>query len=1312
MTRNHITAGAFVIAAVLSIAVVPRSFGQAAATPTTTTTTQTTVTQVQPTTAPVAAPETNEEVVELSPFVVDATQDTGYEAHTTLAGTRVRSDLKDIASSISVVTQQFLQDTGAVNNEDLLVYTPSTEVSGVRGNFSGVAGSPYYNENTVNPATRVRGLDAADNTRDYFLTDIPWDSYNVGRVDLQRGPNSILFGTGSPAGIINTSTDDAAFKTTYNVTNRLDGYGSVRDSFNFNKVLIDNVLAIRVAWLQDNERFEQNFAYNNQTRYYGALRFDPKLFGEGNHTSIRVNFEKGSVTSNNPRDIPPVDEITPWFQSGTNAYGEPGLNHLIINQYSQTNANPSGTPLPGGSGGVLASSTYELGGWAETRSYWPDTLNYYEDTQQIRNNIPNANPPSGTPIKAIAAEANTGLAITGPGISSGIGGLLSGFRPYGLVPFSLYAGFIGEGGGGTPDSAPSFVYPVKPIPGGPYYNDVVIQDPTIYNMYTNLLDGPNKQEWQHWSALSFAIDQSFFNDRLSFELAADHQDYSEGQNQWLSGENYAITVDVNGSYSDGTTNKNAGRPYVGNSASSPSLNTGFATNRNVLRFTPTYELRGTDLFGDTTLAKIFGKQNFTLLWDDDQVITNNISWAEYATTPAYWTDNNPAGTGVATLGSNREFDWLAYLGPNMSALSTASGANLNGLDMIIAPPKTQNIWNFNSTWNATGIPGQNTQPYVNPLAPFTYLNNTGNLKTAQQANNPANYVGWSYEAITWMDASNPTDFPSLVESSGRINYRDISTGATWQGHFLDGDLVPVFGIRKDVITNFNTSGVTDTTSGFTSANYPDNQTTRSDVRGQSKSWGGVYHFPKVIMSKLPGDMTFSVLMDVSDNFKTDAQRMNLAGAPIPNATGTTREYGFVITALNEKLSLKVDWFNTKVSDATLDTTSGNSIGGLGSNGYFLADGTIWGYSWAASLQDYLDGLTPNSGYGDYATADGFSRGTAAQNAAANNYDLNGGIAPNGFNYCGGNAVVNAWLAKGPDPIPLANFPNFFNSFNLTPTINPSLGIASGQLRNGFVNGYADSGGPVTGGGSTFGDHVTTVSNLSKGVELELTAQPLKNWNITLNYVKVKATHEDIDPVSEAFIGQFTQFMNGPGGQVRMWGNGPGSALGSDWNESIVPGYVVLQNSLGHEAPEVSPWRINLVTTYTFDHGLIKGAFIGAGLRSEDGRIIGYKYNPNFVNAIATNPYYATNLVPGISALTTGGLDVSQPFRGPTDTHVDAWIGYSRKVTKDINWRIQLNIQSVGEKDKLVAAQDNPDGTVALVRIQEGMGFRLTNAFDF
>src|SRR5580698_8590025 len=232
----------------------------------------------------------NEQAVTMSPFVVGSTtQDNSYTANDTLAGTRVRTDLKDVASAISVVTHQFLQDTGAVNAEDLLVYTPNTEVAGINGNFSGQAGIPSYNEALINPGntTRVRGLDTADNTRDYFLTDIPWDSFNVGRIDLQRGPNSILFGVGSPAGIINVSTNDAEFTNSASVENRVGSYGSFRDSADANYVLIPNTLAIRFAWVNDEELYQQQPAFNDTTRYYAALRYEPVIFGKDNHTSLR-----------------------------------------------------------------------------------------------------------------------------------------------------------------------------------------------------------------------------------------------------------------------------------------------------------------------------------------------------------------------------------------------------------------------------------------------------------------------------------------------------------------------------------------------------------------------------------------------------------------------------------------------------------------------------------------------------------------------------------------------------------------------------------------------------------------------------------------------------------------------------------------------------------------------------------------------------------------------------------------------------------------------------------------------------------------
>ena len=56
----------------------------------------------------------------LSPFEVTGEGDTGYNAATTLAGNRLNTKLRDIGNAVSVYTDQFLADTGAADNSTLL----------------------------------------------------------------------------------------------------------------------------------------------------------------------------------------------------------------------------------------------------------------------------------------------------------------------------------------------------------------------------------------------------------------------------------------------------------------------------------------------------------------------------------------------------------------------------------------------------------------------------------------------------------------------------------------------------------------------------------------------------------------------------------------------------------------------------------------------------------------------------------------------------------------------------------------------------------------------------------------------------------------------------------------------------------------------------------------------------------------------------------------------------------------------------------------------------------------------------------------
>src|SRR3954470_19887684 len=57
--------------------------------------------------------------LELSPFQVSTNRDTGYAAENTTAGSRLATPLTDLAASITVITKQQMEDTAALDINDV-----------------------------------------------------------------------------------------------------------------------------------------------------------------------------------------------------------------------------------------------------------------------------------------------------------------------------------------------------------------------------------------------------------------------------------------------------------------------------------------------------------------------------------------------------------------------------------------------------------------------------------------------------------------------------------------------------------------------------------------------------------------------------------------------------------------------------------------------------------------------------------------------------------------------------------------------------------------------------------------------------------------------------------------------------------------------------------------------------------------------------------------------------------------------------------------------------------------------------------------
>lgn len=264
----------------------------------------------------------DDEIYELSPFSVESGDNEGYRAATTLAGTRLKTNLRDVGSSVSILTDEIFDDTGATDAATILSYAANTEVAGVQGNFadpgfSGGRPNPSEQQRAPQNSQRVRGLAKASLTRNYFLTDIPFDNYNSDRVTINRGPNSLLFGIGEPGGVINNSVNGASLGRDFGELGvRIGERGSHRFTFNYNKVLLEERLAVRLSMLNEETEYQQRPTYEEDERYYFAFAgVLSKNEGSGffDRTVIRGNYEEGTTKGIPPSLIPPAEGISNWF---------------------------------------------------------------------------------------------------------------------------------------------------------------------------------------------------------------------------------------------------------------------------------------------------------------------------------------------------------------------------------------------------------------------------------------------------------------------------------------------------------------------------------------------------------------------------------------------------------------------------------------------------------------------------------------------------------------------------------------------------------------------------------------------------------------------------------------------------------------------------------------------------------------------------------------------------------------------------------------------------------------------------------------
>jgi|GEM_PF-2275766 len=245
----------------------------------------------QPSDRPPAPPTPSEETVELSPFVVNVAKDKGYAATTTLSGTRLATDLRDTAGSLSIMTPELMADLNVNSIADAVLFFPSGNED--YGSPIG-GGTQAGNNGLANPGTRkVRGISTTAASRNFFPVAGQVDLYNSERLTGANGPNSILFGTSGVEGVTVTSTKQARTdRNLFNVSARVDSNGSLRGALDFN-VAASPSFAIRVNALSADELGFRDDELKLQRRVNAVGTYKPFR-----HTTIRADYEAFSVKTN------------------------------------------------------------------------------------------------------------------------------------------------------------------------------------------------------------------------------------------------------------------------------------------------------------------------------------------------------------------------------------------------------------------------------------------------------------------------------------------------------------------------------------------------------------------------------------------------------------------------------------------------------------------------------------------------------------------------------------------------------------------------------------------------------------------------------------------------------------------------------------------------------------------------------------------------------------------------------------------------------------------------------------------------------
>ncbi|MEW7311410.1 ferric-rhodotorulic acid/ferric-coprogen receptor FhuE [Buttiauxella gaviniae] len=243
-------------------------------------------------------------VVENSVANTDSAEDHDYSVKTTTSGTKMLLVPRDIPQSVSIISEQRMKDQKLESLGDVLKNT-----TGISESVADSDRSSFYSRGFLIDNYMVDGIPTLFESR-WNLGDALTDTAMYQQIEVVRGANGLMTGTGNPSAAVNMvrkHADSREFQT--NVSAEYGSWNKQRYVADMSTPLTDNgnIRGRVVAGYQDNDSWLDR--YNQKKKFfYGVLDAD---LTEATSLSVGYDYQETNVND------PTWGGIPRWYTDGS-----------------------------------------------------------------------------------------------------------------------------------------------------------------------------------------------------------------------------------------------------------------------------------------------------------------------------------------------------------------------------------------------------------------------------------------------------------------------------------------------------------------------------------------------------------------------------------------------------------------------------------------------------------------------------------------------------------------------------------------------------------------------------------------------------------------------------------------------------------------------------------------------------------------------------------------------------------------------------------------------------------------------------------